>query len=388
MPINGLLRVNQEGNFERQHRCGREGARLHVLFLNLGKLMLNRAFILLLACLIPDVCFAAKPISVPIPVADQLQVEMIESQQEIAVSVSGTAQAVGMQFGLIGAIIGSAVQNEQVKKAEARVAPLRDVLVDYHFNRKMEAALRGKLNSEGISPAPILSVMATGWDAHDAQQAAQLPPSAMVLRPSYSVDSDFSKITVSLNASLVERAIKANGKVKATPSFSRAYSFQFPLQGLRNEQPEKDWLGFGKEGLAILLDQGIAQVTDMLVQDFSAEGRSMWDAKPKKESVVVAGTVYPGLPVRQGADWAWVRIGKGGMQTVQGYQPLQVGTLPASLTTGDVVDQSVVGGEVAAANPAASSVADSAAAAPVEDASETVKAKEAGEAPVVAADGG
>jgi hypothetical protein len=66
-------------------------------------------------------CFSAqgaKPIAVPVPVAQDLPVELIESQQEIAVSVPQTASAVGMQFGLIGAIVGSAIQNSQAKKAE------------------------------------------------------------------------------------------------------------------------------------------------------------------------------------------------------------------------------------------------------------------------------
>lgn len=291
--------------------------------------MFNRFCFALLALSISAPSFAAKPISLPTPVAQELQVEMIESQQEIGVVVPATATAVGMQFGLIGALIGSAVQNAQVKNAEEKIIPLRNAMVDYRFNQKMEAALRAKLASDGISPSPVLTVMPTTWEAHDAQQSAKLPPHAMVLTPGYAMDSDFSQLTVSLRVAVVDRAVKPNGKIKAVPRFGRLYSFKYPLQGVRSEDEVQDWIKFESAGLAQLLDQGIEQVTDMLVHDFSAEGRALWDTKPKKESAVVNGNVYAGLPVRQGEGWAWVRNGKGWAQSLQGFQPLTVGVLPA-----------------------------------------------------------
>lgn len=291
--------------------------------------MLNRLCFALLAISFAAPSYAAKPISLPMPVAQELQVEMIESQQEIGVVVPATATAVGMQFGLIGALIGSAVQNAQVKNAEEKIIPLRNAMVDYRFNQKMEAALRAKLASDGISPSPVLTVMPTTWEAHDAQQSARLPPHAMVLTPGYVMDSDFSQLTVSLRVSVVDRTVKSNGKIKAVPRFGRLYSFQYPLQGVRSEDEVQDWIKFESAGLARLLDQGIEQVTDMLVYDFSAEGRAMWESKPKKESAVVNGTVYAGLPVRQGEGWAWVRNGKGWAQSMQGFQPLTVGVQPA-----------------------------------------------------------
>ena len=313
--------------------------------------MSNRFCIALLALSVSAPSFAAKPISLPTPVAQELQVEMIESQQEIGVVVPATATAVGMQFGLIGALIGSAVQNAQVKTAEEKIIPVRNLMVDYKFNQKMEAALRAKLASEGISPSPVLTVMATPWEAHDAQQSAKLPPHAMVLVPGYAMDSDFSQLTVSLRASVVDRTVKSNGKIKAVPRFARMYSFKYPLQGARSEDEVQDWVKFESAGLAMLLDQGIEQVTDMLVHDFSAEGRAMWESKPKKESAVVNGNVYAGMPVRQGEGWAWVRNGKGWAQSMQGFQPLTAGTLPI-LPRAQVAETAVVAATDPAAAPA------------------------------------
>ncbi|HEY5972851.1 MAG TPA: hypothetical protein VIT22_12985, partial [Pseudoxanthomonas sp.] len=291
--------------------------------------MFNRVCLVAVLSLTSFCVQAAKPIDVPMPVAQDLPVELVESQQEIAVTVPQTASAVGMQFGLIGAIIGSAVQNSQAKKAEETVVPLRNLLVDYRFNQRMHDVLRPKLASAGLSPNPTLTVMPTAWEAYDAQQSAKLPAYALVLRPSYAVDSNFSQLTVTLLAQVVDRTIKPNGKIKVVPRFSRPYAFQFPLQGARSQDPVQDWVAMGSSGLAQLLDQGIVQTTDMLVQDFSAEGRAAWETKPKGQSAIVNGNVYAGLPVRQGEGWAWVRNGKGRMQSLQGFQPLTVGATPA-----------------------------------------------------------
>jgi hypothetical protein len=292
--------------------------------------MLNRLCVLLLALSLPGLCFAAKPVELPMPLAEQLQVEVIESQQEIAVVVPATAQAVGMQFGLIGALIGSAVQNSQVKKAEESVVPLRDLLVAYPFNQKMQESLKAKLASEGISLQPVVTVMPTVWEAHDAQQSAQLPPHALVLRPSFNVDNQYQQLNVSVMAQLVDRTVKSNGKIKVVPRFTRMYTYQFPMQGARSEDPLQDWLALGTAGLTQVLDRGIQQATDMLVNDFTAESRAAWNAKVKPQSVGVLGNLYSGVPVREGEGWAWVRQGKGHMQSLLGVEPLQVGTGLAS----------------------------------------------------------
>lgn len=73
-------------------------------------------------------CFnvSAKTKPLPMPLAPELPVEIVMNQHELAVDVPETATAMGAQFGLIVALIGSAIQNSQVKKAEERAAPIRD----------------------------------------------------------------------------------------------------------------------------------------------------------------------------------------------------------------------------------------------------------------------
>ena len=82
--------------------------------------MLNRIVIgLALLCLGQNV-FAAKQEPLPLPLEPQLSVELILGQQEMAVDVPDSSAATA-QFGLIGALVGSAIENAQVQNAEKRV---------------------------------------------------------------------------------------------------------------------------------------------------------------------------------------------------------------------------------------------------------------------------
>ena len=80
-----------------------------------------------------------------------------------------------------------------------------------------------------------------------------------------------------------------------------------------------------------MLDEGVRQSVDMLVFDFSVEGRAQWDRFDRKASVRLAGRSYPGLMVRETPDWVWTRVGKGWMQAMNGHRI--AAALPASPMT-------------------------------------------------------
>lgn len=294
---------------------------------------------------------AAKTPVVPMPVARDLPVELVLDQHEIAVDVPATAAAVGMQFGLVGALIGSAVQNAQAKKAEERVVPLRNLLVEYRFNERLEEALRAKLASAGLSPNPQLTVRKTPWDAAEAN-AQPTVMQALVLTPRYAMSNDFKQMSVTLSVSLVERTRKSNGKYKAKELFFRNYAFDFPMLAAQGpeEQMVQRWSALGSTGLASLLDQGVAQVADLLAYDFSEAGRAEWGQTGKGMVTTVAGKGYAGQQVRQGEGWAWVRVGKGWAQTLQGHRPLDAAAI-AALTAPAAVPSPVAGVQAPAAAP-------------------------------------
>lgn len=335
------------------------------------------------------VCFCAaarQPAMPPMPVSAELQVELIENQNELGVDVSTTAMAVGMQFGLLGALIGSGIQNAQVKNAEARVVPLRDLLVEYRFNETLEQTLRARLASEGLSPNPRLTVLKTPWDAVDAARAKDVPLEALVLVPRYSMDSEFSQLSVQLNAQLVQRKIKPNGKIKTTIVSSRSYAYQFPMRMTAPEDLIQRWTSLGADRLGKYLDEGIEQLVDMLVYDFSAEGRKGWMASAgNKDFVRVKGIGFAGVEVRKGEDWAWARVGKKRFSHLQGYHPIldmdvamsgdtratmmgEAAAVPAPAAQPQATPEAVpttAAAEPATASPESASVAVSAAAGPM-----------------------
>ena len=311
---------------------------------------------------------AAKPVPLPMPIAQDLPVELVLSQQEVAIDVPNTASAMGAQFGLIGALIGSAVQNSQTKTAEKRVADLRNLLLDYRFNERMEQALRAKLAGEGFSPNPQVAVMATPWDAASAKDSAKLPQDVLVLTPRYSFTHTLDALTVRVDVRYVHRERKSNGKVKETLRFSRPYAYQYAVTDYPGEEGAIDrrWLGMGKAGVEGLVDQGIAEVADMVAYDFSAAGRAEAATKVKNDKIPFNGRIYRGRSLRATPDHVWVRSGNSWMQSVNGYATLNAGkmTAVAAPAPQPVVETAPAAAPVAApAAPAANDAAPAPAAA-------------------------
>ncbi len=63
---------------------------------------------------------------------------MAQAEMDARMPVSNSGAAVGMQFGIIGALIGSAIDNsannDNLNNKESQIAPLRDGLIDFDFN--------------------------------------------------------------------------------------------------------------------------------------------------------------------------------------------------------------------------------------------------------------
>lgn len=275
---------------------------------------------------------AAKPVPLPNPIAQDLPVELVMSQQEVAIDVPNTASAMGAQFGLIGALIGSAVQNSQTKSAEKRVADLRNLLLDYRFNERMEQALRATLAREGFSPNPQIAVMATPWDAANAKDAGTLPRDVLVITPRYSFSYNLDGLAVRMDVRYVHRERKSNGKLKETVRYSRPYAYQYAVTDVPGEEGAIDrrWLSMGPAGVESLVNRGIAEVTDMLAYDFSAAGRAEAAAKVKNDKIPFSGRIYRGRALRNTQERVWVRSGNSWMQSLNGYELLNAGKMTPS----------------------------------------------------------
>lgn len=283
--------------------------------------MFTRACVSIFAALFAVSAHAAKPLTQPMPLGENLAVEIVLNQQEVGVDVSQT-NAMLAGGGLLGALIVAGVDDARTKNAEERIVPIRDLLIAYRFNDALERELRAKLPSEGISATPVFVVQNTSLGAIDAQNNNRSASRAFVLTPRYAFDNRFDRMTVRLTAQMVERQPKSNGKLKTVIGFSRTYTFQFSLPET-SDKPEENvaaWTGFGGDALVAMLDEGMRQSVDMLVYDFSAEGRARWDDFDRKASVQLAGRSYPGLKVREAPEWVWTRVGKGWAQALNGHR--------------------------------------------------------------------
>jgi hypothetical protein len=294
-----------------------------------------RAFVLCLA-LGSSVLAQAKQKPLPMPLAEQLPVEIVLSQQEMGVEVPDNS-AVAAQFGLIGALIGAAIQTTQVANAEKRIVDIRNLMIDYRFNDKMEAALRAKLATPGISPDPQITVMPTPWDAAKAVQANEQPrQGVMVIVPRYVMYNNFELMRINLTVMIVDRTLKSNGKLKEKIRVYKNYVYNFPMTRIAGSGAEEDaarWEALGKDGLAALLDTGIEQVTDIVAYDFSEQGRADALVKLAKEKVSIAGFDYNGRKVRGTDEYVWVRSGPMRYSSITGYHPVTIAA--ATATTAD-----------------------------------------------------
>lgn len=287
---------------------------------------------------------AADSDSLPNPIAPALDVEIVLNQQEIAVDVASTAPVAG-QFGLIGALVGAAIDTANAKAAEKRVADIRNMLVDYNFNQSVEDAIKAAVATPGISPAPKVAVRKTAWDAVAEQgyPAGGQPQTVLRLIPRYTIASNFESITVSIQALYMERTVKDSGKIKESSIFSRNYSFELPLETRQNSGADEDadrWVAIGKDGLAALLNQGVKQVSDMLAYDFSSDGRALAMQASGGKKTEFKGKQYKGTVLRETADFIWVANGKSKARSIIGVQPVADAVdLPATATEAAVAPE-------------------------------------------------
>lgn len=314
----------------------------------------------LAALLCASSAVSAKKYIPPNPIAQQLPVELTITQQEIAIDTPDNS-ALASQFGLVGALVGMAVSNEQAKTAEKRAAEVRNLLIDYKFNERFEAAIRAKIATDGISLSPQITVRDTPWDSYSANTQAELqkakaagnaPPTGVLLliAPHYALSYNLQNMYLSMNVQLVNRSVKPNGKFKDKWLWWRRYTFDFPLDpghGTKADTNVRRWNAIGSAEMQRKLDLAVEQVTDMLVYDFSPEGRAEGLRKVgRKELGKFKDLTTFGRQLRSGEDWYWVRTGKGYLMSIRGVQPLKgdapwvVEGAPAAAPAGTSIDAS------------------------------------------------
>lgn len=286
------------------------------------------------------------------PLAEQLPIEVVLAQREMTVQLNGFANAMvvggAMQSqgrggcggsGCLAAIVGAA----SAAKANERSMDLRDDLAGYDFNARIEQALRSKLPSGGLSPAPVFTVCdsASGYDlaapllgraeyvSRGCGTTAQ--DGLLVLTPTYSFDAKFSNLIIAVTADYIDRKVLSRNRIKADLRFTYKYSYFISpdvIPGSDANMRALKWGALSKERLTNLLDEGADQIADMMVYDFSTEGRAERQT-PKHGSTIFNGRPFNGQKVREGQDWVWTRMND---DSLRGYRPI---TFPIDGTPAD-----------------------------------------------------
>jgi hypothetical protein len=247
---------------------------------------------------------AAKSASLPMPLGERLPVELVLGQKRLIVEVAdNTGLAIAM-----GPLIPGLIDGISASRAEERIAPLLDALASYRFDDRFEAELRGRLVSDGISPDPQLVVLPLNRERLGTLMG-DAPTYALVITPTYAMSQSFDRMYVQIAVQLVDRTIKDKGKFKSRIRAARVYRFSHLLKETRVKEHVAAWHSLSPGELAGLLDESMRHVIDMMVYDFTAEGRSGWDAIVRHGRAKLGDRLYGGLEVRRGDDWIWLRSG-------------------------------------------------------------------------------
>lgn len=258
------------------------------------------------------VAFAATPA----PTTGPEHIEVVLYPTELAVDVPNTGGAVAAGVGgIFGALIGAAINKAAVSNAEGRVAEMRNSLVDYDFNARVEQAIKAKLAAATLVTQPTtVEYLRTvrGADELKAANAANRNNVLFVV-PRYAVTSNFERLTVTLSANTFDRSLRSNGKVKEKIRGWKVHTYAFPMRKVTGSGATEDslrWVSLGGTELAAMLDEGIHQVTDMLINDLTAEG--MADLKVK---IPVRGRT---VTTASGRTWTRTRMGLSSQTEIDG----------------------------------------------------------------------
>jgi hypothetical protein len=294
---------------------------------------------LVVGLLFAHTCAWAKEQPLPMPLADNLPVEVYFDQPELGVyykASSASAKSVAGN-GLVGSLVALGLQAKAERGGEAAVVPIRDRLIDYSFGKAFEPILRARIASEGLSPAP--STVWTRVSPSTYEEVGLLPARALTLHPYYAVSEDFRQLTVILDAMVVDRMLLPKQKMKFEQPFHHRYQFIYTLTEASPAEAST-WAALPADMLASLLERAGQQVMDMMAYDFGGDGRAQWGVKIPKTEVTLGELSFKGREERRGDQWVWIRTKEDGLEVLSGHQPLT----PELLASGAAASPATAGG--------------------------------------------
>lgn len=262
--------------------------------------------ITLIAFLFSSTAHAKTLKDLPTPFASTLPIELRLTQQEIAVEVPNNGAVASLAVGgILGALVGAAINKASVANSEKRVGEIRNQMIDYDFSKQFETAFREKAALQLLAPKYDIKVSKTTMWADITDKTATAGKDILVIQPSYALTNKFDEVIVRVSVILLDRQAKSNGKIKVKYSHSRNYAYTVILQpGVKQSANAgaEDVTQMGKDQLTAMIDDGIDGVIEVLNISLSAEGKAKLAKGGKSGQYVVGEKKVRGMVFAKNSD--------------------------------------------------------------------------------------
>lgn len=209
-------------------------------------------------------------------------VSQSEMQAHIAVQDSS---ALAGQFGLIGALVGAAidsgVNSSRTEAANERLAAIRDALIDFDFTQYYFDHLHANVDNAALG-AVVFSRASEFTDAYYYRRTQDPGVQyTLFLNGDYYLSADFSAIQVGIRALLVDNATIADRKGKsgrppqleiADAAYRSTILAEFVLDAHQTDDPAANATRWAEQGATLArtaLERGVVLATEVLEMDLT-----------------------------------------------------------------------------------------------------------------------
>jgi hypothetical protein len=202
-------------------------------------------------------------------------------QSEIYVFVPNSNVAVATGGGLLGALIDAGINSVRTSNAETAVKPLRDALVDYHFDAAMQAAVKSELGQIPWIHAEDYRVLRDiTANSTDGALAGSKDSAVLFVTADYRLSNDGDVLDITTVASLFPKSdvLAALKKTQggsgpktalANSIYHNTFVFEATLPGATQDRDQNiaAWSANNGAEMRNLLDQGAKAIAEMVAAD-------------------------------------------------------------------------------------------------------------------------
>jgi len=256
-----------------------------------------------------------------VPPAARTQVASTEvvmpiKQSEIYMIVP-SSQAVAMQFGMVGALVGAGVDASIAKAADTALQPVRASLADFSFDSVLQADLKSALAQEAwMHPADYTVVKEVSPQKLDDVITNSKSSAVLLVTADYQLSKDGDELTVTISPCLYPvaaelKAMLPGGALKSGPKtrvdnalYCNTLAYHDVVVGAVGDRDANIALWSANNGAAMRssLQKASTHLTGMMIAGLESPPAPPADPSksglPKKSVELVPGYAVPGYVVR------------------------------------------------------------------------------------------